>query len=100
MPAFLSVKLEAKRRICAAHSSRETTLYRAAERLSCWEQARYRTKRLSRTVADHLRRTFSFWSRGDIKSIEGLYGSGVGTYFVFLRFLVVLNLWTAALRWG
>ena len=42
-----------------------------------------------------------WWSRGDrIRKIEGLYGTGIGTYFVFLRFLVLLNVCVAFLRYG
>ena len=33
---------------------------------------------------------YSRWA-GSIKEIESLYGTGVGTYFHFLRFLLILN---------
>ncbi len=40
-----------------------------------------------------------WWSRGKrIRKIEGLYGTGVGSYFVFLRFLALLNLCVAMIR--
>jgi hypothetical protein len=37
------------------------------------------------------------WS-SDIKKIEGKYGSGVGTYFRFLRSLLGLNIFISILR--
>ena len=34
---------------------------------------------------------------GDIKTIEGVFGNGVGAYFRFLRYLLLLNVAIAAL---
>ncbi len=116
MCAYLSIKLEAKRLL-------EEELRRRRQRVKGWVHmsgdddggggvlgslARKTGERLSRWkevaeeyywwVARLLRRGV-WWSRGEqIRKIEGLYGTGVGTYFVFLRFLVVLNLCIAFIR--
>ncbi len=41
---------------------------------------------------------YSLWAE-DIKSIEGTHGSGVGTYFRFLRFLLGINVLTGFIRY-
>ena len=43
--------------------------------------------------------SMKLWA-GDIKKIEGLYGSGVGTYFRLLRFMLAINLVALFIRLG
>lgn len=65
-----------------------------AGELSSWSQMRRSTWRYLRRLKDDGEEWLSslkLW-RGDIHLIEGMFGTGILSYFSFLRFLVVLNL--------
>ncbi|KFO21022.1 Transmembrane channel-like protein 7 [Fukomys damarensis] len=62
--------------------------------LSEWDQwKRYSSKSWKRFLekAREMTRHLELW-REDIRSIEGKFGTGIQSYFSFLRFLVLLNL--------
>ncbi|KAJ8001818.1 hypothetical protein DPEC_G00173370 [Dallia pectoralis] len=61
--------------------------------LSGWSQWRQSTRRSLRRMKEdslELLRNLELW-RGDIHVIEGMFGTGILSYFSFLRFLVLLN---------
>ncbi|TKS69140.1 Transmembrane channel-like protein 7 [Collichthys lucidus] len=65
-----------------------------ARELSSWSQLRQRTRRNLRRLREDGQEWLSsmkLW-RGDIHLIEGMFGTGILSYFSFLRFLVMLNL--------
>lgn len=65
-----------------------------ARELSSWSQLRQRTRRFLRRLKEDGQECVSslkLW-RGDIHLIEGMFGTGILSYFSFLRFLVMLNL--------
>ncbi|XP_044044992.1 transmembrane channel-like protein 7 [Siniperca chuatsi] len=65
-----------------------------AQELSSWSQMRRSTRRYLRRLRDEAQEWLSslqLW-RGDIHLIEGMFGTGILSYFSFLRFLVMLNL--------
>lgn len=65
-----------------------------AQELSNWRQWRRSSRRHLRRLRDDAQEWLSsmkLW-RGDIHLIEGMFGTGILSYFSFLRFLVVLNL--------
>ncbi|XP_053186910.1 transmembrane channel-like protein 7 isoform X2 [Scomber japonicus] len=62
--------------------------------LSSWRQWKQNTGRYLRRLRDDAQEWLSYlqlW-RGDIHLIEGMFGTGILSYFSFLRFLVMLNL--------
>ncbi|KAM9819053.1 transmembrane channel-like protein 7 [Syngnathus typhle] len=62
--------------------------------LSSWTQWRQSTHRYLRRLLDGVHEwltALQLW-RGDIHLIEGMFGTGILSYFSFLRFLVMLNL--------
>ncbi|KAM8771926.1 transmembrane channel-like protein 7 [Acanthopagrus schlegelii] len=64
-----------------------------AQGLSSWSQLRQSTRRLLRRLREDGQEWVSslkLW-RGDIHLIEGMFGTGILSYFSFLRFLVMLN---------
>ncbi|XP_070768627.1 transmembrane channel-like protein 7 [Enoplosus armatus] len=64
-----------------------------ARELSSWSQMRQNTRRYLRRLRDEAQEWVSsmkLW-RGDIHLIEGMFGTGILSYFSFLRFLVMLN---------
>ncbi|KAG7214542.1 hypothetical protein INR49_023057 [Caranx melampygus] len=66
----------------------------AAGDLSSWGQWRKSTRRYLKRLKDDAQEWLSslqLW-RGDIHLIEGMFGTGILSYFSFLRFLVMLNL--------
>ncbi|XP_039651536.1 nodal modulator 1 [Perca fluviatilis] len=65
-----------------------------ARELSSLRQLRQSTRRHLRRLRDDAQAWLSWlklW-RGDIRLIEGMFGTGILSYFSFLRFLVMLNL--------
>ncbi|KAM3624208.1 uncharacterized protein V6R79_020676 [Siganus canaliculatus] len=65
-----------------------------ARTLSSWSQLRQSTRRHLRRLKEDSQEWLSslkLW-RGDIHLIEGMFGTGILSYFSFLRFLVMLNL--------
>ncbi|XP_008281094.1 transmembrane channel-like protein 7 [Stegastes partitus] len=65
-----------------------------ARELSSWRQWRQSSHRYLKRLRDDAQEWMSsmkLW-RGDIHLIEGMFGTGILSYFSFLRFLVVLNL--------
>ncbi|KAM7418652.1 hypothetical protein PAMA_015993 [Pampus argenteus] len=62
--------------------------------LSSWRQWTQSTRRYLRRLGDDAQEWLSslqLW-RGDIHLIEGMFGTGILSYFSFLRFLVMLNI--------
>ncbi|KAF1397923.1 Transmembrane channel-like protein 7, partial [Spheniscus humboldti] len=62
--------------------------------ISGWKQWKRTSSKSLKKVLNEVRELFShleLW-RGDIRSIEGKFGTGIQSYFSFLRFLVLLNL--------
>ncbi|OCT64108.1 hypothetical protein XELAEV_18045210mg [Xenopus laevis] len=53
---------------------------------SSWKSCRKLKDDISQLLVSHL----TLW-RGNIRNIEGKFGTGIGSYFSFLRFLVILN---------
>nr|XP_020498466.1 LOW QUALITY PROTEIN: nodal modulator 1-like [Labrus bergylta] len=65
-----------------------------ARELSSWSHMRRSTRRHLRRLKDDVEEwlnSLKLW-RGDIHLIEGMFGTGILSYFSFLRFLVMLNL--------
>uniref|UniRef100_A0A7N8X7R5 Transmembrane channel-like protein n=1 Tax=Mastacembelus armatus TaxID=205130 RepID=A0A7N8X7R5_9TELE len=65
-----------------------------ARDLSNWIQWRQNTRRYLKRLKDDAQvwlNSLQLW-RGDIHLIEGMFGTGILSYFFFLRFLVMLNL--------
>ncbi|XP_034542714.1 LOW QUALITY PROTEIN: nodal modulator 1 [Notolabrus celidotus] len=64
-----------------------------AKELSSWSHLRRSTRRYLRRFGDDAQEwlnSLKLW-RGDIHLIEGMFGTGILSYFSFLRFLVMLN---------
>uniref|UniRef100_A0A3Q0SIZ4 Transmembrane channel-like protein n=1 Tax=Amphilophus citrinellus TaxID=61819 RepID=A0A3Q0SIZ4_AMPCI len=64
-----------------------------AQELSSWEQWRQSSRKHLKRLRDYGQERLSslkLW-RGDIHLIEGMFGTGILSYFSFLRFLVTLN---------
>lgn len=64
-----------------------------AGKLSSWSQWRDNTSRYLKRLREDAHEWMSaltLW-RGDIHAIEGMFGTGILSYFSFLRFLVLLN---------
>nr|XP_020451775.1 transmembrane channel-like protein 7 [Monopterus albus] len=70
--------------------------------LSSWRQWRQSTHMYLRKLkveSQELLLSLQLW-RGDIHLIEGMFGTGILSYFFFLRFLVMLNLIIFLLMFG
>nr|XP_044601782.1 transmembrane channel-like protein 8 isoform X3 [Equus asinus] len=69
---------------------------------SCWQRWRRRRRMAGgrlREAAQRLARGFGLWE-GALYEIGGLFGTGIQSYFTFLRFLLLLNLLTLLLTGG
>uniref|UniRef100_A0A4W5N575 Transmembrane channel-like protein n=1 Tax=Hucho hucho TaxID=62062 RepID=A0A4W5N575_9TELE len=73
-----------------------------ARDLSSWSQWRQSTRRTLRRLKEdgfEMLSNLELW-RGDIHVIEGMFGTGILSYFSFLRFLVLLNFIMFLLMFG
>lgn len=73
-----------------------------AKDLSSWSQWRQSTRRTLRRLKEdgfEMLSNLELW-RGDIHVIEGMFGTGILSYFSFLRFLVLLNFVMFLLMFG
>uniref|UniRef100_A0A673CAT8 Transmembrane channel-like protein n=1 Tax=Sphaeramia orbicularis TaxID=375764 RepID=A0A673CAT8_9TELE len=73
--------------------TQQTLHFAEARDLSSWRQWRRSTRRNVRRLRDDAHEwlnSLKLW-RGDIHLIEGMFGTGILSYFSFLRFLVLLN---------
>uniref|UniRef100_A0A8C7CJJ5 Transmembrane channel-like protein n=1 Tax=Oncorhynchus kisutch TaxID=8019 RepID=A0A8C7CJJ5_ONCKI len=73
-----------------------------AKDLSSWSQWRQGTRRTLRRLTEdgfEMLSNLELW-RGDIHVIEGMFGTGILSYFSFLRFLVLLNFVMFLLMFG
>ncbi|XP_030814039.1 transmembrane channel-like protein 7 isoform X1 [Camarhynchus parvulus] len=83
-----------ERPVCMAEKRRARDYQQAeTERLSRWEKWRRTSSKSLKKALSEVKGLSSYlvlWRR-DIRSIEGKFGTGIQSYFSFLRFLVLLN---------
>ncbi|XP_066416959.1 transmembrane channel-like protein 7 [Molothrus aeneus] len=83
-----------ERPVCMAEKRRARDYQQAeTERLSRWEKWRRTSSKSLKKAVSEVKGLSSYlvlW-RHDIRSIEGKFGTGIQSYFSFLRFLVLLN---------
>nr|CAI5856321.1 unnamed protein product [Callosobruchus analis] len=88
MPQCLTLKLCVKEKL-----SRSVSQKSRKKPISCWKNLKYRTDMLISKFKDRIKDlayTFELWY-GALKKIEGNFGSGVGSFFKFLRWIFILN---------